>query len=253
MGLFAKKEPCCICGSTQVKEKLADGWICQNCINNSGGFLSGGEKFKDVPKARVLQCTENHKKNMELLAQFSATRKVKKYLYIDENKRQWIVPNDIKDPIVMSYDDIVSVDVIQNGNSVISGGTASALAGGALFGAAGAIAGAAVGKKSVKEEITSLMIMISTKNPNMRKEYIFLLSNGKVQEGSTTYNFLKLDVQNILSEFKIMMADAEEKKAQNRYGTTSGADEIAKYKKLCDDGVITKEEFEAKKKQLLGI
>lgn len=33
----------------------------------------------------------------------------------------------------------------------------------------------------------------------------------------------------------------------------SNADEICKYKKLLDDGVITKEEFEQKKKQLLGL
>lgn len=33
----------------------------------------------------------------------------------------------------------------------------------------------------------------------------------------------------------------------------SGADEILKYKELMDDGIITQEEFEAKKKQLLGL
>ena len=34
---------------------------------------------------------------------------------------------------------------------------------------------------------------------------------------------------------------------------SSAADEIAKYKNLADQGIITKEEFEKKKKQLLGI
>ncbi len=34
---------------------------------------------------------------------------------------------------------------------------------------------------------------------------------------------------------------------------TDSADEIRKYKELCDDGIITEEEFEAKKKQLLGL
>ncbi len=34
---------------------------------------------------------------------------------------------------------------------------------------------------------------------------------------------------------------------------SSAADEIAKFKKLADNGVITQEEFEAKKKQLLGL
>ncbi|MGA3599022.1 SHOCT domain-containing protein [Lysinibacillus agricola] len=33
----------------------------------------------------------------------------------------------------------------------------------------------------------------------------------------------------------------------------SAADEILKFKKLLDDGILTKEEFDAKKKQLLGI
>lgn len=35
--------------------------------------------------------------------------------------------------------------------------------------------------------------------------------------------------------------------------SASAADEIAKFKKLLDDGVITKEEFEVKKRQLLGL
>ena len=34
---------------------------------------------------------------------------------------------------------------------------------------------------------------------------------------------------------------------------TSNADELRKYKKLLDDGVISQEEFDAKKKQLLGL
>ena len=34
---------------------------------------------------------------------------------------------------------------------------------------------------------------------------------------------------------------------------TSGADEILKYKNLLDAGIITSEEFEAKKKQILNL
>lgn len=33
----------------------------------------------------------------------------------------------------------------------------------------------------------------------------------------------------------------------------SFADELRKYKALFDDGIITQEEFEAKKKQILGL
>ena len=35
--------------------------------------------------------------------------------------------------------------------------------------------------------------------------------------------------------------------------STSNADELKKYKELFDGGVITQEEFDAKKKQLLGL
>ncbi|MBP3656328.1 MAG: SHOCT domain-containing protein [Clostridia bacterium] len=36
-------------------------------------------------------------------------------------------------------------------------------------------------------------------------------------------------------------------------GTGSVTDEIREYKKLLDEGIITQEEFDAKKKQLMGL
>lgn len=43
------------------------------------------------------------------------------------------------------------------------------------------------------------------------------------------------------------------KKAQGNSAPLSSADELKKYKELLDMGVITQEEFDAKKKQLLGL
>lgn len=51
----------------------------------------------------------------------------------------------------------------------------------------------------------------------------------------------------------------EKKIVENQKGNTtiiqqnSSADEIAKYKQLLDNGIITQEEFDTKKKQLLGL
>lgn len=45
----------------------------------------------------------------------------------------------------------------------------------------------------------------------------------------------------------------EAHKPQTAAKATDPADEIAKYKKLADDGTISQEEFKAKKKQLLGL
>ena len=44
-----------------------------------------------------------------------------------------------------------------------------------------------------------------------------------------------------------------EKSASTTTVASSGADEIRKYKELLDGGIITQEEFDAKKKQLLGL
>lgn len=48
--------------------------------------------------------------------------------------------------------------------------------------------------------------------------------------------------------------EKEKKNKNNETSTsTSSADEILKYKNLLDSGIITQEEFDAKKKQLLGL
>ena len=52
--------------------------------------------------------------------------------------------------------------------------------------------------------------------------------------------------------FTAMIADNESKNASSA-SAISAADEIAKYKKLLDDGTITEEEYNAKKKQLMEI
>ena len=43
------------------------------------------------------------------------------------------------------------------------------------------------------------------------------------------------------------------KKSEENYKSKSNADELKKFKDLFDNGVITEEEFETKKKQLLGL
>ena len=47
--------------------------------------------------------------------------------------------------------------------------------------------------------------------------------------------------------------NAEQTQVQNNTSSGSSADEIKKFKELLDAGIITQEEFDAKKKQLLGL
>lgn len=252
MGLFGKKEPCCICGSTEVKEKLADGWICLDCMARTGGFLESGEKIKNVSKERVIARIEENKSNVELAINFKPTKKVENYIWIDEDKKQWIIPSNATYPTVMKYEDIISFDVVQNDETITSGGLGSALVGGALLGQTGAIVGAVTGTKITKEVLNYLAVKITTKNKKEPIVYIFLLTanEAKVKANTTRYNYLQLDLEQILSALTIM---CDETKNSNVSSNNSNADELLKYKQLLDCGAITQEEFEAKKQQLLGL
>ncbi len=53
-----------------------------------------------------------------------------------------------------------------------------------------------------------------------------------------------------ISELLINLQKTEDRTVEVK---SSNADELKKYKELLDDGVITQDEFDAKKKQLLGL
>ena len=67
--------------------------------------------------------------------------------------------------------------------------------------------------------------------------------------GSTLANKIANEIKEHI-ENKLIINPTETKTAVT---TVSEADELMKFKKLLDDGVITQEEFDAKKKQILGL
>ena len=54
-----------------------------------------------------------------------------------------------------------------------------------------------------------------------------------------------------LAEVMPFIREIQEKEAQKKKFSGSPADEIRKFKQLCDDGIITEEEFEDRKRELL--
>lgn len=55
----------------------------------------------------------------------------------------------------------------------------------------------------------------------------------------------------VMDEYKKVLAKSKRKDVHTQ--SLSAADEIMKFKQLLDNGIITQEEFDIKKKQLLGI
>lgn len=62
------------------------------------------------------------------------------------------------------FSDLVSYDLLEDDALITSGGTGQALVGGAVFGAAGAVAGAITGKRVQKKRVDSLYIKVTLNN-----------------------------------------------------------------------------------------
>lgn len=191
-------------------------------------------------------------------AVFRPTKEVGAYFAVDEKSRLWAVGKglfpSLKNAVPYSYDDIVDFELIEDGSSIVSGGVGRAVVGGMLFGAVGAVVGGVTGKKKAKQTCTSLMVKITVNNTACPVEYIKLISAETVKNGFV-YKAAFQNAQEIISLLQVICSQRSSTKAepQTHTNSISPAEEIRKYKELLDDGIITDEEFQAKKKQLLGL
>lgn len=105
-------------------------------------------------------------------------------------------------------------------------------------------------------EVSGDEMSITVNNINAPAEYIKLISS-TVDKKSSLYKAAYQNAQEILSLLQLICSQRE---TDNPIGSTntpvqdvSAADEIRKFKALMEEGIITEEEFLAKKKQLLGL
>ena len=73
-----------------------------------------------------------------------------------------------------------------------------------------------------------------------------------LQSDAFSYIILKPQSNNS-QDFVSQVVGKTKEVAAKAVSTEDGADELKKYKDLYDQGVLTEEEFEAKKKQILGL
>lgn len=247
--MFGKtKEICCICNQSEGDKKIAGGMICKKCISDCGQFLLT-LSWKNVSVERVQQAISANKQNQEYLNIFHSTNKFEKYVDIDENNKLWKVPC-FSPNIIFSYNDIISYELLQDGEAITKGGLGGAVVGGALFGGVGAIVGGNVGSKKTKQEISEYRIKIVTRNICYPEIYINFLITGKVKSDSILYKTYVGNAQHVLSLLAIITDSASNISTSS---SISIPDEIIKYKKLLDEGIITQEEFDTKRAQLLNL
>lgn len=264
MGLFSKEE-CVLCGAevgSLSRTKLNDGtFLCSSCIVKTGiNQVFSANRLKELNVEGIKKRIEYHEKdvkeNLERISMFNGTYKVGGYIWFDDNHKWFVFPkgafgSSINNSYVFKYDEIIDYEVLEDGVSITKGGLGKALIGGALFGLAGAIVGGT--SKRTKEICNKLEIKVTTRNPDNPVVYLNLI-NTEFKKNGLVYKQASKSVQDILSKFQIVIDELEREKgiAKEAVSNVSVADEIKKFKELLDIGAITQEEFDTKKKELLG-
>ena len=110
--------------------------------------------------------------------------------------------------------------------------------------------GSVIGKKQTKPMCNSMSIKIVLNNMDCPSVYINLL-DVSLKRDSFLFKSVFAEAQECLSVMQLICDKQEATKPNN--GNTSDADEIMRFKNLLDGGIITQEEFDAKKRQLLGL
>lgn len=231
--------------------------------------LAKKEKLEAQRKAAQAKREAMLKKYDELLPIFQKEGTAKFSHYIFDDKRRQILKKKtlLSDPELINYSDIISYQPNQYGHDENKHhGITRAVVGGALAGGVGAIVGATTGGK--RNDFIDHLGLIITLKDGTNFEIVFIRKIEQLKANSFAarssieqFNQLVSIIDAIIAQNQAQQAVAQPTaqsfkqttKPTAKKESTDPADEIRKFKKLADDGIITQEEFEAKKKQLLGL
>lgn len=265
MGYFDTKAACAICGQEigfkvfQIKNKE---WICSECHKKCTA-LNKKLPIKYMPAEKLKEVVNEYDEYRQSLKAFTATKRIDIFMQFDENQKLWFI-NDgfiggVKNPVIYNYSDIIDFELLEDENSITKGGLGRAAAGGLLFGGVGAVVGGVTGGKKSKAVCSSLRLRITVKDMNKSAVYVNFL-NVDTKKSSFVYKARFDYAQQCVATLQLICDQLEAEAAataaeagQAPSSSLSAAEEIKQFKELMDAEIITAEEFEAKKKQLLGL
>lgn len=243
MGLFEKKTNCSLCGVEQGKFKVADGCICQSCIKQCGLGFTLERILKERTIHEVKQAIEVQKENQKKLDVFNATKVIGEFIQFDENNKLWLVKRKLNrleiDPIIEKFSDIMDFELIEDGDSLLVNRSLGE-----------ALVGISTANKKIKKVVNKFQIKISLNNMITPAVFIDMIS-APTKYNSLVYKNAYNYAQQIISVLAVIIEN--EKKDSSSQTNNSSADEIMKFKNLLESGAISQEEYDAKKRQLLGL
>lgn len=166
--------------------------------------------------------------------------------YVDTEKQQFKVGGYRNAANVFDFNQVSSYELVESDHTITSGGLGRSAVGAVAFGGVGAVVGALTGGKKTKKVVENFKIKINLKSIETPVVYVELLI-GKTKTNSLIYKDALEKADNILSILDYYSIQKE------NINTTVGDDELLKFKKYLDEGIITQAEFDAKKRELLNL
>lgn len=196
---------------------------------------------------------DTKKKDYQELLNSFKDKNLAKYhgLYFDKDRKLILCPKTLLDDYkLMKYSDLISYNpIVREGQINKHHGITRAVVGGALLGGVGAVVGATTGHKSYSA-VSNMSVVLNFKD-GYTKTAKFIETD--TETSSFIFKSAEKDF-NIYCNFieGIIFANNEEvaKSSEPTQGLTIQLQEV---KSLFDQGIITEEDFNNKKKQLLGI
>jgi hypothetical protein len=220
--------------------------------------------------------TSNKKERMEsslrTVSGFNATQTVlgcdgSTGLAVDETRQLvcLLFSNESQSPRTISYKDILSAELFEDGSSVTKTARGSqvggAIVGGLMLGGVGAIIGGLSGKTVTTGKVKRVELRLTINDTKAPLHDIAFMNTEGAKDGIVHTAAMQLARRWLgIADILIKAADAE---ARNNHATelpsssapktNSVADEIRKLAELHQAGVLTSDEFQTQKKKLLGV
>ena len=241
----------------------AQGCICADCNQLLKRYPGNLQHMTGAEASDVIARCKHADKLLSRISEYDYVGHLFEYVALfDDESRTVVLPKRVATSIEeqefwpFPYGDIVSAELKENEQTVRVSGMARTIAGGVLFGGLGALAGyASAGDRRTNDGQENIRVVVNVRNYPM-DVYSVELTRGKLRASDPKVETLMVYGVELVTRLNDIAGYSEEPAPEKPADTApmlSGADEIRKYKALMDDGLITEEEFAAKKAQLLGL
>ena len=179
-------------------------------------------------------------------------------LLIDNQNKKFIYQRGKTYSKTYNFSDLMNYEVYENGKSQVKGRAGSALIGGAFFGLGGLIVGSSM-SRNINEKCNQLKLIIRLKDFECPEIVITYVDNFDCDKNDSIYKDMKNNIQSVCSMLEYILNEktleqsSVVKQTEKNPIQTSNKEQLQKLKEMLDSGLITQEDYEQKKKQILGL